>query len=328
MEIHPFTPDDHETVAAVVEMLNTAEKVDAPFNYPCTVDEYTGMLRHGWDGEVPETYVAWVEDHVVGLLELHTSEWDNRHVTWLGLRVHPDHRRRGHGSRLLAFARDRARETGRTSIGGDGWDTSAAEPFSVGHGLPQRSSAIKRRQSLANVDRRAVDDLYREAAATAVEYELLRIVGRTPPDLLEPVAVMAAAINDAPTDDLDIEDEVFPAERIAAYEAAQEARRRKLYRVLARHKETGELAGHTVVAVEIDRPWIGDQHDTSVVRAHRGHRLGLLLKADMLRWLADEEPGLATIDTWNTESNDFMIRVNERLGYEILGRELEFQGGA
>jgi RimJ/RimL family protein N-acetyltransferase len=45
----------------------------------------------------------------------------------------------------------------------------------------------------------------------------------------------------------------------------------------------------------------------------------------MLRWLADVEPGLATIDTWNMESNDFMIGVNERLGYEVLGREIQFQ---
>ena len=59
--------------------------------------------------------------------------------------------------------------------------------------------------------------------------------------------------------------------------------------------------------------------------AHRGHRLGLLLKSDMLRWLAEVEPALETIDTWNQESNDFMISVNERLGYEVLGRELQFQ---
>jgi RimJ/RimL family protein N-acetyltransferase len=79
------------------------------------------------------------------------------------------------------------------------------------------------------------------------------------------------------------------------------------------------------VAVESDRPWIGEQHDTSVVAAHRGHRLGLLLKTDMLRWLAEAEPGLATLDTWNMESNAHMIGVNERLGYEVLGREVEFQ---
>jgi hypothetical protein len=37
------------------------------------------------------------------------------------------------------------------------------------------------------------------------------------------------------------------------------------------------------------------------------------------------EPQLETVDTWNAESNDHMIGVNERLGYEVLGREVEFQ---
>ena len=67
------------------------------------------------------------------------------------------------------------------------------------------------------------------------------------------------------------------------------------------------------------------QHDTSVLREHRGHRLGLLLKAEMMRWLAEQEPQIAAIDTWNAETNDHMIAVNERLGYRVMGRELAFQ---
>jgi RimJ/RimL family protein N-acetyltransferase len=167
--------------------------------------------------------------------------------------------------------------------------------------------------------------MYVEAAAAATDYELVRLVGRTPEDLLPAVAELTAAINDAPTDDLDIDDEVFPVERIRAYEAAQEGRELRMYRLLARHRVTGELAGHTVVVVEKERPQVAEQHDTSVVAAHRGHRLGLLLKTGMLRWLAEAEPALATIDTWNMESNAQMIGVNERLGYEVLARELQFQ---
>ncbi len=135
---------------------------------------------------------------------------------------------------------------------------------------------------------------------------------------------MTGAINDAPLDDLEIEDEVYPPERIVAYESAQ-ANRGVLHRVYARHRETGALAGHTVVAVESARPSIGHQHDTSVVRAHRGHRLGVLLKADMVRWLAEAQPQLETIDTWNAESNDHMIGVNKVLGYEILARAFAYQ---
>jgi hypothetical protein len=47
----------------------------------------------------------------------------------------------------------------------------------------------------------------------------------------------------------------------------------------------------------------------------------------MLVWLAEIEPQLESIDTWNAESNDHMIGVNERLGYRVLGRALQFQRG-
>ena len=69
-----------------------------------------------------------------------------------------------------------------------------------------------------------LERLHAEALAAASAYELVRREGRTPDDELEAVAEMSAAINDAPTDDLDIEDEVFSPERIRAYEDAQLAR--------------------------------------------------------------------------------------------------------
>ncbi|WP_244928378.1 hypothetical protein [Nocardioides sp. W7] len=95
---------------------------------------------------------------------------------------------------------------------------------------------------------------------------------------------------------------------------------------MARHRASAELAGQSVVAVDGERPALAEQHDTSVVAAHRGHRLGLLLKAEMLRWLAEAEPQVETVDTWNAESNARMIDVNELLGYRVMGRELVFQG--
>jgi len=31
------------------------------------------------------------------------------------------------------------------------------------------------------------------------------------------------------------------------------------------------------------------------------------------------------MDTWNAESNDHMIGINEALGYRVMGRAIEFQ---
>jgi hypothetical protein len=197
--------------------------------------------------------------------------------------------------------------------------------FAERSGYVVASKAVNRRQHLSDIPQEKIKGLYAEAEAAATRYELVRLVGLTPDEMLDQVAEMSAAINDAPLDDLDIEDEVYAPERVRNYESAVLQRGNRLYRILARHRDTGELAGHTVVAVEGERPEVGHQHDTTVVRSHRGHRLGLLLKSGMNLWLAEVEPQLQTVDTWNAESNDHMVAVNEQLGYRWMGREVQLQ---
>ena len=126
-----------------------------------------------------------------------------------------------------------------------------------------------------------------------------------------------AAINDAPMGALTYEDEIFDLSRMQAVEANLAGRGDLSYRVLARHRGTGEVGGHTFVAINPLRPTVGRQGDTAVARQHRGHRLGLLLKIEMMRWLAEVEPQLEVIETWNNVDNRFMINVNEQLGYRL-----------
>jgi GNAT superfamily N-acetyltransferase len=325
VEIGAVAWSDAEGVRRFAALAEAVRRADAPWTHPVTVRGTAGMLQHGWDGEPPVGLLLRVDGVDVARGEYETTTYDNQHLAWLGIDVHPAHRRNGHGSALLACLVARARAEGRTSVGANSWDAPGPRAFAARHGFEPRSVEVNRRQHLAALDRAALDRLHEQAAAHATAYELLRRVGATPPEELAETAAITAAINDAPTDDLDIEDEVFPPERIAAYEHAQAARGLVLHRVLARHRESGELAGQSVVVVEGERPHLAHQHDTSVVSAHRGHRLGVLLKTEMLRWLADAQPQVETIDTWNAESNDHMIAVNEALGYQVVGRALGYQ---
>jgi GNAT superfamily N-acetyltransferase len=327
VEVRPFGPDEADAVAAYTALTNAWRAVDTPWQRPATVASTDGELRHGWDGEPPEAFLAWDGDVPVGGAELFASEWDNRHLVWVWLGVHPGHRRRGVGTTLLAAVEERTRELGRSVLGVFGWDSEASRGFAAAHGLELRAQDVCRRQTLAEVDPDRLAALHAEAARRAAAYELVRRTGRTPDDELAALARLTEAINDAPTDDLDMDDEVFPPERVRAYETAQTARAGTIHRVLARHRETGELAGHTVVVVDGHRPGLAGQHDTAVAREHRGHRLGLLLKADMLLWLREAEPQLREIDTGNAETNAHMIAVNEQLGYRVMGRFLFFQRG-
>ena len=326
MDIVPLPHDaDPALIDGSVALTNAVHAADSPWVHPETASNLRGALEHGWDGEPPITFVGLDGDHVVAQGMVHVSDWDNLDLAWLGAEVHPEHRRQGLGSAMFAFVRDHAAGMGRTKTGADAWDGNPGMAFLERHGMAPKSRAINRRQHVAELDFDDVRSRYHGAAAAAAAYEVVRIEGTTPESLLPAMSEMVASINDAPLDDLEIEDEVFPPERVSAYENAQIARGFRMYRLLAQHRESGDLAGHTVVAVDGSRPHIGHQHDTTVVRSHRGHRLGLLLKAGMNLWLADTEPQLLTVDTWNAESNDHMIGVNEALGYRWMGREVEFQ---
>lgn len=330
MDLLEFGPDEADAIKTFVALRNSVADVDAPWSHRQTPYRVEMEMRHGFDGEVGRYFLA---TDVVGAagpepvagLAVFTSEYDNLEMAWLDLLVAPEHRRRGHGAALLGAAHDVCRFMGRTMVCAEGWESDRVRAFAAANGYEERSRAINRRQHLAELPDGLVDGLHAEARARAADYELLRFAPRTPDALIDELARITAAINDAPLDDLELEDEEFPPERIRGFQTAHEASGYRVYRVVARHRGTGELAGHTVVVVDGERPSLAEQEDTAVVREHRGHRLGLLLKADMLRWLADVEPQIETIDTWNAESNDHMVGVNARLGYRILGRGLIFQ---
>jgi hypothetical protein len=90
------------------------------------------------------------------------------------------------------------------------------------------------------------------------------------------------------------------------------------YSVAAVHDATGDMAALTQLEVDPEAPEWGHQGLTAVTRPHRGHRLGLLVKAAMLEQLAAAEPAMERIETGNADANEHMIAVNETLGYEVL----------
>ncbi|MFI5693353.1 GNAT family N-acetyltransferase [Kribbella sp. NPDC051586] len=326
MEISKLLPDDEAGCAEAVALKNAGAKLDCPEMLQPTARGYANMLRYGWDMEPEYAYLARDADGTaVGLLGMGVNLYDNTNQVWIDIDVHPDHRGHGVGSALVEYAEGLTRELGRDTIGYGCVDLPKADAFARRHGFEQKAVEVNRRQDLTGLDWDVVQRLYDDAVAASTAYELTKLTGTLPEELLADMVMLTAAINDAPKDDLDMEDDVYSPERLRAYEEAQSKSEHTIYRVIAREKSTGALAGHTVIAVERERPYVGEQHDTSVARDHRGHRLGALVKSAMLRWLREAEPALTQVDTWNAESNNHMIGINEQLNYKIVARILAYQ---
>ncbi|HZW41277.1 MAG TPA: hypothetical protein VFE99_03160, partial [Agromyces sp.] len=52
---------------------------------------------------------------------------------------------------------------------------------------------------------------------------------------------------------------------------------------------------------------------------HRGHRLGLLIKAALHEAVRAHSPETSAITTFNAEENRYMLDVNEALGFAPIG---------
>src|SRR4029078_7894012 len=128
-------------------------------------------------------------------------------------------------------------------------------------GSETKSVAVCRRQHLRELEPGLADALYAEALPHAGGYELVRVPGRMPAELMTPFLAAVAAINDAPRDALEYEDEVFSPERTREVGAAGVAGAHRLYRVLARVRGADEFGGVTAVSVDGETSTHGHQLD-------------------------------------------------------------------
>jgi GNAT superfamily N-acetyltransferase len=313
-------PDDMAQVTAVACIQEAARQVDDPDAFPVIPEMLAGKMRYGWDLEPPEIYLYVPKDATepLGVLALDLPTRDNLHLVWAQILVHPDHRRRGHGSVIMNEGLRIARSAGRNTIWvGAAEDDQSARRFVEKFGFVYASHDARRRQILADVDQTEIQRLWKLAETAASDYLLERLQPPISDEVLSQLVEVTAAMNDAPMGDLTYEDEKFDQQRLRDLETALIGRGDRGYRVIARHRTTGEVSGHTMMIIHPLQSHIGMQADTAVARHHRGHRLGLLLKIDMMRWLAEAEPQLTIIETWNNVDNDLMIKVNEALGYRL-----------
>jgi hypothetical protein len=240
--------------------------------------------------------------------------------------VHPGARRDDETvDALLAAAVEACLAGGRTSAIAEAWSGSWLAEHWDRRGWPIVHRAAQRRLVVAGLDHARLARQLTEAEGASADYDIEVLPFPTPDELAAPMLDLHRAMNDAPLDDLRIDDDEWSLARLAASEASAAARAVRLHRLIARRRSDGALGGFTELVVDPLQPEIGNQGDTGVVRGHRGHRLGLRLKVTMLQRVAELEPALVTIDTWNAESNAHMIAVNERLGCFVVATGLLVQ---
>jgi len=321
MRIERFGADgDPAWVRACHDIMVAAAAADDPGFPPMARTVFDGWLTMGWSGEPRETWLACAPDgSVAGWYLLEVPDRDNRHLGTLEVFVDPARRRQGFGTALLRHAAERALADGRRLLTGYAVQGSAGEPFACSLGAAAGLAEIRRRLDLAAVPAGLAAGLRASALQAAAGYTLVSWTAPTPEEYLDQVVAIERAMFDAPHE-ASWEQPAWDAERVRATDRRRRGQKLRSYAVAARHDATGDLAGLTRIEVTPDQPDWAFQGLTAVVGAHRGHRLGLLVKLAMMERLAEAEPQLRWILTGNAGTNEHMIAINEALGYQRFGR--------
>jgi GNAT superfamily N-acetyltransferase len=234
--------------------------------------------------------------------------------------VLPDYRRRGVGSSLLAVVAQIVGAAGRTELGGmdekpvrpDYEDM--AGPFARQHGFATAQVMVRRELRLPSRP-----DLVENPRANPLGYAMLTFRDRWPDELVEDRCELGRRMStDAPMGELELDEEVWDEARVRQMEAAFAAQNRAKVITVAREVASGTVAGFTEIAVPLAAPESVWQHDTLVMREHRGHGLGFAMKVANLVALERQFASARTISTWNAAENAPMIAVNDEMGFEVV----------
>jgi GNAT superfamily N-acetyltransferase len=327
-EVDPLDAANEPLLHAMYDVA-AAARADRPFEVwaPWPTAHVTWTTRR--EDLTDILWSATLDGVVVGMAQLALPHLDNQHTAIMsGLFVHPAHRGRGIGTLLLAAVTDRARAGGRTVL--------MTSPYSpVDRPGPGEEFLASRGFAIGIAEMSRVCDLHETepswaaleagAASHHVGYRLEPWQDRIPERLVDGYCRLGDVFNsEAPTGELDLEDEVWTPERVTERDERFLATGRRQFGVLA-YAADGTCVATTELFVNDAASWRALQSGTLVIRGHRGHRLGLAVKLANMRAVRARFPECRYIFTAVAGVNAPMNAVNDLLGFRDVERTLEMQ---
>jgi GNAT superfamily N-acetyltransferase len=333
-QIRPLDPQDDDHLEASYLVEAAAVRHDVPDFPPVTRRVHRNRYEYPWPGQEDHVWLAELDGQVVGQVVVNLPMRENLEVANVQPTVHPAFRRRGVGRALYEQAITFVRGIGRKRMIGDYVANveglAERDPghaaFAKAVGAKAALPEVRRRLYLDNVDRSSWDKLLDDAREHAQGYSVLRWIGAPADDIVEDIAALdSRLLLDAPTGDLDIEPERVDVARIRENDAMVAGRGRRMYHSAVRHDSSGRVVAWTTLGMDADETTHAWQQITIVDPAHRGHRLGVLIKVENLQYLLAHESAVREIDTWNAAENAHMIAINEVLGFRPVDGWVSWQ---
>lgn len=196
--------------------------------------------------------------------------------------------------------------------------------FALRHGFASEHQVDHLVLDLA-VDPDVVERLTRAMAMHHRDDDLRTWTGACPDELVDAYASMQTVMGqDVPIGNLDYPPPTLDADRIRHNDERMAAQGYTSITTVARHAD-GELAGYSLMFVDANDSSGVSQDDTLVMRAHRGHRLGVALKLANLSVLTRDYPERRMVHTWTAGVSGPMQHINKEFGFRKVEQMHEFQ---
>jgi len=328
IQIEQFDPEsDPELLRACHAIAMSAWEIDNPGVPPLTFETYAARWQ-AFDGSPVRAFLAAdPAGRPVGYCRITLPARENLSMAFCALTVAVDQRRAGTGTALLSRCAAAARAAGRTRLAASAFDGTPGEAFARAKGAASGHADILRTLAITAGTPGRLAALRPAAEQAAAGYELLSWRGLPPEEHLSQLAVVLQSMEDAPMNE-GVEPAAWDAGRVREVGENEAASGLDAFTVVARHVASGDLAAYTHLVLAPGMPEWAAQEDTVVLPSHRGHRLGLLVKLEMMDVVVRQAPQVRHVITGNAGQNEHMIGINEQLGYTISSITRTWELGA
>lgn len=289
------------------------------------------------------TTAVWavrIDGEIVGRTVIDIPHEEGSRVAIASIEIHPRVWDQGIGTAILPHVEAFARLHGRTVI--QNWTEQQASDgarleaktgfgsvpddhvarFLIRHGFTLEQVYRVSRLEIDHETVRRAEELRDDARAFSQDYRVLRWMLPTPPEHAEGYAWLKSRMStDAPSADLETDEEAWDAQRLIDMEERVEEMGQTMQVTVAQHVASGELTAFTELGIGPDPAATTHQHDTLVLKEHRGHRLGQLVKCEAFLSWTTVAPESRELITYNAEENRPMLSINEAMGFSAIAYE-------